>query len=168
MAEAATFTMTRVPPSWPNRRFHWARLASQKKAWRGSAQILAQSARNEARWPLPVVWHLFATPRVTILLRRVRLLDHDNAYASVKPIVDGLQGALIHSDAPDQCELLVTQERVKHYEEEATVVTVTRIAKTNPDPVVKVTRRRRRTSQEAATLAEIQARQAEELEESGR
>jgi hypothetical protein len=168
MAEAATFTMTRVPPSWPNRRLQWYQLAGQKKAWRGSAHILAQSARNEARWPLPGVWHLFATPRVTILLRRVRLLDHDNAYASVKPIVDGLQGALIHSDAPDKCELLVTQERVEHYADQATVVTVTRIARTNPDPVVTVTRRRRPTSQEAATLAEIEARNAEELEGSGR
>jgi hypothetical protein len=98
----------------------------------------------------------------------VRLLDHDNAYASVKPIVDGLQGALINSDAPDRCELLVTQERVKHYDEQATVVTVTRIAATNPDPVVTVTRRRRQPTQETATRAAIKERTDEELEGSGR
>ena len=60
-------------------------------------------------------------PSVSIVMYRVRLLDTDNAYASAKPLLDCLQQIdLISDDAPDKINLVVTQEKVNHRNEERT------------------------------------------------
>jgi Holliday junction resolvase RusA-like endonuclease len=52
--------------------------------------------------------------RVTITQFRKRLLDTDNLWASVKPLVDGLEDwQLLVDDSPAHCELVVRQEVAK-------------------------------------------------------
>ena len=110
-----------VPPSWQNWRGHWKKTWSMKEAWRVRANICANDARNRMHWDKPGAGEKAS---VVIVLRRVKELDHDNAYSSIKPILDGLQDALIFSDAPSFCELSVKQERVKHYTDQVTLITV--------------------------------------------
>lgn len=64
-------------------------------------------------------------PLVRFTLRRVKLLDVDAKYASVKDLLDGLAHAgIIHGDKEGQIRLEVEQVRVGHYEEETTVIEV--------------------------------------------
>lgn len=63
---------------------------------------------------------------VSIILRRVRLLDTDNAYGSTKPLVDCLRTCgLIPDDSEKDIDLKVTQEKVAHYHEQRTEVKIT-------------------------------------------
>ena len=65
-------------------------------------------------------------PLVRFTLCRVRLLDVDAKYASVKDLLDGLAHAgLIHGDKEGQVRLEVEQEKVIHFEEERTIVKIT-------------------------------------------
>ena len=120
----AVLTLPGVPPSWQNRRGHWAKAAREKKLWRVRAHVIAHDARAKKGWNKPADEE---RARVEIVLYRVRELDHDNAYSSVKPILDGLQDALIFSDAPSYCELRVRQKHVDHYLEQVTIVTVEKL-----------------------------------------
>lgn len=63
---------------------------------------------------------------VGITLFRVRLLDPDNKYSACKDLIDGLRyAALLRDDKEEDITLEVTQERVKHFADERTVVTIT-------------------------------------------
>jgi hypothetical protein len=62
---------------------------------------------------------------VSIERRSTRLLDPDNLYGSVKPLVDCLRAAkLIADDDSQSIELVVTQSRVKTRKEHETIVTL--------------------------------------------
>jgi hypothetical protein len=64
-------------------------------------------------------------PIVRFTLRRVRLLDVDAKYASVKDLLDGLQYAgLIHGDKEGQVRLEVVQEKVRKFTEESTLIEI--------------------------------------------
>lgn len=64
-------------------------------------------------------------PHVRFLLRRVRLLDVDAKYASIKDLLDGLQIAgCISGDKEGQITLQVDQEKVGSYAEEKTVIEI--------------------------------------------
>lgn len=68
------------------------------------------------------------TGRVTLrfTLRRVRLLDPCAKYGSCKALIDGLRYAgLIHNDREEDIGLEVTQEKVAHFAEEETLITIT-------------------------------------------
>lgn len=73
-----TFDIARCSP---NRRMHWRTRAREAKA-----------ARAAARW----AWRISGEPRaigpveVSILIRRGRVMDEDNALASCKSLLDGL------------------------------------------------------------------------------
>jgi hypothetical protein len=64
-------------------------------------------------------------PLVRFILYRVRLLDVDAKYASVKDLLDGLQHAgLIHGDQEGQVRLDVQQKKVGRYAEEQTIIEI--------------------------------------------
>ncbi len=59
-------------------------------------------------------------------LRRVRLLDPCAKYGSCKALIDGLRYAgLIHNDREEDITLEVTQEKVAHYAQEETLISIT-------------------------------------------
>jgi len=63
---------------------------------------------------------------VRFVLRRVSLLDVDAKWGSLKDVLDGLATAgLIPGDREDQITLQCEQEKVAHYSEEETVITIT-------------------------------------------
>lgn len=87
----------------PNRRLHWAR----RNVLNQSAKLLAfnqwvQAGRPTAR----------DTVRVSVIVRRYRRLDNDNALAGCKPVFDGLfRDAITPDDGPEWVTLgTVTQE----------------------------------------------------------
>lgn len=64
-------------------------------------------------------------PRVRFTLCRVRLLDVDAKYGSIKDLLDGLQYAnLLQGDREGEVTLEVIQERVSHYSEERTEIEI--------------------------------------------
>ena len=64
-------------------------------------------------------------PHVSFLLRRVKLLDVDAKWGSVKNLLDGLAIAqTIPGDREDQITLEVTQEMVPHYADEETIIEI--------------------------------------------
>lgn len=64
-------------------------------------------------------------PIVRITHRRVRLLDAESKYAACKDLIDGLRYAgLLSDDREEDITLEVTQERVKHFRDEETVVII--------------------------------------------
>ncbi len=64
-------------------------------------------------------------PIVIFTLRRVRLLDADAKYGSIKDLLDGCQYAgLIRGDREDQISLEVRQETVGSFKEEETVIEI--------------------------------------------
>lgn len=65
-------------------------------------------------------------PHVRIIRVSTRLLDKDNLYGSVKPLLDQLcASGLIPGDREDQIELDVTQQKVKHRTETGTQIEIT-------------------------------------------
>lgn len=84
---------------------------------RERSSTLASNQQGEARRT--------GCPLVRFTLRRVKLLDVDAKYASVKDLLDGLAHAgLIHGDKEGQIRLEVVQVRVGHYEDERTEIEV--------------------------------------------
>lgn len=64
-------------------------------------------------------------PQVRFTLWRVRLLDCDAAYASVKSILDCCWlSKIVDGDRPDQITLEVNQTRVASFKEEKTVIEI--------------------------------------------
>jgi hypothetical protein len=64
-------------------------------------------------------------PLVRFTLRRVRLLDVDAKYASIKDLLDGLQHAgILYGDKEGQVRLEVEQVKVKQYSEESTIIEI--------------------------------------------
>lgn len=64
-------------------------------------------------------------PVVRFRLRRVKLLDVDAKWASVKDLLDGLQHAsLIHSDKEGEIDLDVKQDQVPSYDCERTEIEI--------------------------------------------
>lgn len=63
--------------------------------------------------------------RISFTLFRVKLLDPDNASGSVKDLLDGLRHAgIIEGDEWYRIKLEVEQEKVAHYKDEKTVITI--------------------------------------------
>jgi hypothetical protein len=116
------FSFVGVPPTWQNRRNHWAKEAQEKRVWKELTHMHAQSCRNLHQWFLPTQDNPCRI--VTIFLHRVRELDIDNAYNSIQPILNGLKGALIYDDRQRYCDLSVRQVKVQHYSDQKTRIVV--------------------------------------------
>lgn len=62
---------------------------------------------------------------VRFKIRRRRLLDPDNAYASIKDLLDGIRDAgLILDDSAERITLAVDQEKIGKDEEEQTIIEI--------------------------------------------
>jgi hypothetical protein len=124
MATTARVLIPGVPPAWTNERGHHMALHARKDRWKQLAWTLAQSARNAAGWP--PLDRVEPAPRwVAFTLHRHRLLDTDNAWASVKPLLDGLKGVLVVDDSPRWCSVVsVAQLQVPTREPEHSVIVV--------------------------------------------
>jgi hypothetical protein len=111
----------RIPLSM-NARLHWAVRHRWTKAWQAAVEgELWAHKRKLGQLPM-------AHARITITLCSVRLLDTDNAYAAVKPVVDALTVfGVIEDDRPDCIELVVKQQRVPHKVEETVLLNIERI-----------------------------------------
>lgn len=107
----------RRTPHSLNNSLHWREKMAWTKAWK---EMVGWMARGKCTEP-------FERARVKIELRHTRLFDHDNAYGSVKSLVDGLKGIVIMDDAPDKIDLKVEQVKVAHYHEEKVVIHVEEI-----------------------------------------
>ena len=65
-------------------------------------------------------------PRVRIILRRVRLLDKENAYGATKCLTDCLcQSGIIPDDSEEAIDLNVEQEKVAHRHEQNVKIIIT-------------------------------------------
>lgn len=85
-------------------RMHWARRRKYTEKW--SWMIRGALGYPGVLEPAP------DKARVYITQYRKRLMDTDNLFASVKPILDGLiDWQLIRDDSPGHCELTVKQEK---------------------------------------------------------
>jgi hypothetical protein len=76
----------------------------------------------------PVQRKAKSVPRITVRFvgYRVRPLDPDNFAGSVKDLLDGLRHAgLIPGDEPWKIRLETEQEKVAHYAQEKTVISIT-------------------------------------------
>lgn len=104
----------RIPHS-ANARLHWAVRNRWNRAWKDQAALEALAVRPGAP---------YRKATVVITLRSIHLLDTDNAYACVKPIVDGLKGVLIVDDSLDHLVLQVQQQRVGKRNDEGVHVSV--------------------------------------------
>ena len=89
------------------------------------ASQLKQDIRPAVVDPAPREAKSDARPIVGIVMYRVRLLDKDNAFGAAKPLTDCLcKVGLIPGDAEDQIDLHVTQQKVPHYHEQRTEVSI--------------------------------------------
>ena len=97
-----------VSPNGPKGylRMHWAKRAKYNEAW-------AWKVRAAMGYP-GILNQAPDMARVTIVQYRRKMLDTDNLWASVKPIVDGLEDwQLLVDDSPAHCALTVKQEVAK-------------------------------------------------------
>ena len=99
-------TIDEVPrsPNGPNGllRMHWARRRRYADGW---YWLVFRAMGGDA--------HCCGELRATVRIHQVRrrLLDTDNLYASVKPVLDAMRKTgLIFDDSAKWCDLTVTQE----------------------------------------------------------
>jgi hypothetical protein len=133
-------SMLGVPESWSNTGV-WSRhaaIAQSKRMseWRWKVIDRGQLRRVEACWEMAELGHL--PRRVSIHQMRHGILDDDNLFSSVKPILDGLKtnirskgktvngAAIIWNDNPRHCKLHVTQERIPNKIYTRTIIVVER------------------------------------------
>src|SRR5665213_150669 len=120
-------TQERRIPHNTNHRQHWAVRHRWNKLWQDSVQAgLWENKRRIGGVP-------YLKARVQITLHTMKLLDKDNAYASVKPIVDALKVyGVIVDDRLDCIDLTVSQEQVKHRADEKVILEIERIEDARP------------------------------------
>jgi hypothetical protein len=105
-----------------NHRQHWADRHRWGKQWKESVEAsIWENKRKLGKIP-------YEKARVLVTLFTMKLLDKDNAYASVKPIVDALKiYGVIVDDRLDCIDLTVGQVQVKHRADEKVTLEIERI-----------------------------------------
>lgn len=120
----ARFELPGVPPS-PNELRSRSDEIRNTIYWRELTWTLAQSARNSARWPLPVKTQPPAPRWVAFTLYRHGALDRDHVPTSITPCLNGLKGVLIWDDGPAWVRLYrVRQHVIPHAERLRTEIEV--------------------------------------------
>lgn len=115
MTEAIAFTIPgRAPAATnPNSRVHWRQKHADGKAYGETVYLLAQSAKPPgfgSPWQRAVV---------TMTQYAVRVRDHDNMAASMKPGLDALTRAgIISDDNPTVIDLVLKAVKVAHERDE--------------------------------------------------
>lgn len=90
IATSARVVIPGVPPNWANGRGHSIVRDLDKARWRDLAWMLAQSARHDAHWPLPVKTDPPGSRWLEVEIHKRRpLYDDDGAVACLKPLIDG-------------------------------------------------------------------------------
>ena len=107
LATHATVIVPGVPANWSQWRGSSLARDAAKAPWRDLARMLAHSGRNAARWPLPVKTAPPARRWLEVEIHKLRPhFDDDGAVGCLKPIIDGLKGALLVDDSPAWCALI--------------------------------------------------------------
>lgn len=120
------FELIGVPSSWLNTGV-WSRSAAmaqhnKMKEWTTNVTLWGALQRRRANWQVAEESH----PQRLVSIHQLRhgVLDDDNLFSSVKPLVDGCKtklrrkrqnvwgAGLIWNDNPRHCRIEVTQERV--------------------------------------------------------
>src|SRR5438270_25689 len=116
----------RVPHN-TNHRQHWALRHRWGKQWKESVEAGIWENKKKLG-PMP-----YEKARVQVTLYTMKLLDKDNAYASVKNIVDALKiYGVIVDDRLDCIDLTVSQQQVKHRADEKVILEIERIDDAKP------------------------------------
>jgi hypothetical protein len=135
-ATRAVVTVPGVPPAWTNQRGHHMQRHAEMARWKHDTWMLAHSARNAAGWPIPVRCAPPAPRYVRFDLWRCHPLDDDNAWASIKPLLDALAwpgeglppgqpGPLLVDDRREWCRVIaVEQHKAQNEAAEHVVITV--------------------------------------------
>jgi hypothetical protein len=99
----------RTPMNTANVPMHWAVKSAWKKAWEQEVWAGVQEHKKEFG-KLP-----YGKASIIVYLYNVRQMDTDGAYASCKPILDGLRYAgVIIDDSPRYITFNVEQIKVNH------------------------------------------------------
>lgn len=106
MRTQATLTIPGCPLNWSNERLSRFELNAQMQHWKRMAHMKGHGARAGAHWPLPIKVDPPAVRWVEFTLYRHTLLDDDGAWNSMKPVIDGLKGALLWDDGPAWCQVI--------------------------------------------------------------
>jgi hypothetical protein len=111
----------RVPHNMDHRQ-HWAARHRWGKQWKESVEAaIWENKKKLGKMP-------YEKARVLVTLYTMQLLDKDNAYASVKPILDALKiYGVIVDDRIDCIDLMVEQSQVKHRADEKVTLEIERI-----------------------------------------
>jgi Holliday junction resolvase RusA-like endonuclease len=111
----------RIPFSL-NKRLHWGARHRWNKAWKESVEAgIWENKRKFGKLPIRYA-------RISVTLSSIRLLDIDNAFTAVKPIVDALtEYGVIEDDCPDLIQLVVLQQKVAHRNDEKVTLRIERI-----------------------------------------
>jgi hypothetical protein len=111
----------RIPQSM-NARLFWAQRHRWDKQWKECVEAGIWENKKKLG-PMP-----YERARVLVTLYTMKLLDKDNAYASVKPIVDALKiYGVIVDDRMDCIDLTVEQQQVRHKVDEKVILEIERI-----------------------------------------
>jgi len=110
-AMSCTICVPLVPPSGNvlRRKYrHWAAYSQLKATWKRT--IWALVSQKDRSW-LEAMCEARKPMRVEICISHGRKYDTDNAYAGVKPLLDGLRELkFLYQDDPQHLSLKVTQE----------------------------------------------------------
>ena len=106
----------RVPHS-PNMilKMHWG----NKKRWKDAWQESVYWALKEAGVPL------LKNPKITFKLYSYKTMDRDNAFGSIKPLLDGITNAgVIEDDSNKHCTVEVEQIKVNKINEGKVIIEI--------------------------------------------
>ena len=109
-----------IPHNMSNQRMHWTKKKKWTDAWK--QEVSGQVAIQRHNLKLPLYKAV-----ITIVMYVVREMDYDGAYNAVKPILDGLKidcAGVIVDDSPEYIDLVVKQQKVKHYLEQYVEITI--------------------------------------------
>ena len=113
-----------TPMNMSNQRSHWVVKNIWTKAWKEEVATAVMVQKHywdkKTQKALP-----FLKSKIVIQLSKSVLMDHDGAYSSVKPILDGLtEAGIIFNDSPKYIELEVKQIKIKQKSEEKTQILI--------------------------------------------
>lgn len=101
-------------------RLHYHRRRDLRRAF-GKELLVARQASSRAPW----LWNAKGPRRVTIVRYGTRLLDQDNLYGGLKPLVDAMKDVgLIEDDTPELLQLQAEQRKVADRRQAGTVIQI--------------------------------------------
>ena len=109
----------RTVPHGLNSKMHWAKKHEWDNAWKAQVFWLIR----EKGW----IVRQMEYARIEIELKSVQPQDKDNAYGSVKPLVDATKGFVIEDDNQDQLDLIVRSVRVNRRSDEGVKIRITEL-----------------------------------------